>query len=71
MKLVSLLDQNLKLGVGTMLITLREETRDAFEDRKNLIEKKSEEAGTKLLVPMILMLVVVVVVIMVPAFMSM
>lgn len=70
-KLVSLLDQNLKLGVGTMLITLREETRDAFEDRKNLIEKKSEEAGTKLLVPMILMLVVVVVVIMVPAFMSM
>ncbi len=70
-KLVSLLDQNLKLGVGTMLTTLREETRDAFEDRKNIIEKKSEEAGTKLLVPMILMLVVVVVVIMVPAFMSM
>lgn len=70
-KLVSLLDQNLKLGVGTLLVTLREETRDAFEDRKNLIEKKSEEAGTKLLIPMILMLVVVVVVIMVPAFMSM
>lgn len=70
-KLVSLLDQNLKLGVSTMLGTLREEAKDAFEDRKNRIEKKGEEAGTKLLVPMILMLCVVVVVIMFPAFMSM
>lgn len=70
-KLVSLLDQNLKLGSKTMLSTLREEARDAAETRRNLIEKKGEEAGTKLLVPMMLMLVVVVVVIMFPAFMSM
>lgn len=70
-KLVSLLDQNLKLGSTTMLSSLREEAKDASESRKNLVEKKGEEAGTKLLVPMILMLVVVVVVIMFPAFMSM
>lgn len=70
-KLVSLLDQNLKLGSSTMLSTLREEAKDASESRKNQVEKKGEEAGTKLLVPMVLMLVVVVVVIMFPAFMSM
>ena len=42
----------------------------ALEERKNLAKKYGEEAGTKLLGPMILLLVIVMMMIMIPAFMS-
>ncbi len=70
-KLVSLLDQGIKKGSNNLKAALEEESRDAFEERKSMAEKKGEEAGTKLLLPMMLMLIVVMIVIMVPAFMSM
>lgn len=70
-KLVSLLEQNIKMGTKGLIEDLRNEARDAFDERKNLAEKKGEESATKLLLPMFLMLLIVVVVIMVPAFMSM
>ena len=70
-KMISLLEQNLKRGSKDLIKTLQEETRDAFEERKNNAQKAGEEAGTKLLLPMFMMLLIVLVVIMVPAFMSM
>lgn len=69
-KLSVLLNQNMKKGNSTMLSQLKEEADKAFEDRKMLARKYGEEAGTKLLFPMILMLAVVMVMIMYPAFVS-
>lgn len=69
-KLSVLLNQNMKKGNSSLQKQLKEEVDKAFEDRKNLARKYAEEAGTKLLVPMVLMLVVVMVMIMYPAFVS-
>ena len=41
-----------------------------MEERRNLAKKLGEQAGTKLLFPMMLMLLVVMVILMVPAMMS-
>ncbi|MGN0355014.1 MAG: hypothetical protein ACI4EI_08050 [Muricoprocola sp.] len=49
---------------------LLEEAVSALEDRRQLAKKLGEEAGTKLLFPMILMLMVVLVILMVPAVLS-
>ncbi len=43
------------------------ETKEAFEERKNQAKRYGEEAGTKLLIPMIMILLVVMIVIMYPA----
>ncbi|MCR5210173.1 MAG: hypothetical protein K6C99_08180 [Lachnospiraceae bacterium] len=69
-KLVSLLEQNIKLGAKGFLDAIRHEAMDALEEQKATARKKGEEAGTKLLVPMILMLLIVMVVIIVPAFVT-
>ena len=69
-KLVSLLEQNVKLGAKGFLESLRKESREALEERRSNAKTLGEEAGTKLLVPMMLMLAIVMVVIIVPAFMS-
>ena len=69
-KLVSLLEQNVKLGAKGFLESLRKESKEALEERRSNAKTLGEEAGTKLLVPMMLMLAIVMVVIIVPAFMS-
>lgn len=65
-----LIRQNLKKGNNKLCEQLKAETDKAFEERKNQARKFGEEAGTKLLFPMILMLVVVMIMIMYPAFVS-
>ena len=55
------------VGLGTILESLREESRKANEEKRNLVKRKGEEAGTKLLFPMILLLGIVMVLILVPA----
>ena len=52
------------------VLRLREEAEAAFEERKNLARRLSEEAETKLMLPMFMMLFMVLTVIMVPAFLS-
>ncbi len=66
----SLLAQNVKKGSAGLLSQLELEAAQAFEERKELAKRMGEEAGTKLLMPMMLMLVVVLAVILVPAFLS-
>ncbi|WFR57554.1 hypothetical protein QA584_00275 [Anaerocolumna sp. AGMB13025] len=66
----SLLAQNVKKGSSGLLSQLELEAAEAFEERKELAKRMGEEAGTKLLFPMILMLLLVLAVIMVPALIS-
>ncbi len=70
MKFSSLLIQNLKKGTRELTGLLELEAIDAFEERKNQVKKYGEEAGTKLLVPMVIMLIVVMIIIMFPAIMT-
>lgn len=70
-RLSALLAQNLKRGSSTLLERLRDEAEKAAQERLQESKKMGEEAGTKLLVPMVLMLAVVMAIIMIPAFSNM
>ncbi|MBQ7556548.1 MAG: type II secretion system F family protein [Lachnospiraceae bacterium] len=69
-RLSTLLSQNVRKGNSLLVQMLMEESDESLTERRNLARKMGEEAGTKLLLPMILMLMVVMVIIMVPAFAS-
>lgn len=69
-RLSTFLLQNLKKGSSQLLQQLREEAQLAEEMRIQNARKLSEEASTKLLLPMVMLLVIVMVIIMVPAFSS-
>lgn len=69
-KFSSLISQNLRKGNKGFTDLLMREALEAFEDRKEAAKRMGEEAGTKLLIPMMLMLVIVLLIIMIPAFMS-
>lgn len=69
-KLASLLVQNLRRGNDTLLQVLQEEAQSSFEERKNLARELGEEAGTKLLLPMMIMLGITMLIIIVPAYFS-
>lgn len=70
-RLSTLLTQNLKRGNSMLLDRLREEADRAAEERLQQSRKLGEEAGTKLLIPMVMMLAVIMVIIMIPAFSGM
>lgn len=70
LKFSTLLVQNGRKGAKGLVPLLEYEAMDAFENRKQQTKRLAEEAGTKLLVPMMIMLLLVMVIIMVPAMMS-
>ena len=67
-KLSTLLCQNLKKGNSTLLARLEEEAMLSSESRIMSGKRLGEEAGTKLLIPMVMLLAIVMLIIMVPAF---
>lgn len=67
LKLMSLIVQNLQKGNSGLLKALSEEEERAFLKRLEQAKKLGEEAGTKLLFPMLILLIVVMVIVMVPA----
>lgn len=69
-KLGSILSQNLRKGSEGLAGLLEQEALTAMEERKGAVRRLGEEAGTKLLFPMMLMLLVVLVVLLAPAWMS-
>ena len=69
-RLCRLLTEMLQKGAHGMEQQMEAEAAQAFSVRKNAARRLGEEAGTKLLLPMILMLGVVMAVIMVPAMTS-
>ena len=71
MKFSTLLVQNLKKGSDDLLRRMELEAEDAVRIRRELAKKQGEEAGTKLLLPMMLMLVVVFAIILTAAFRAM
>lgn len=71
MKFSTLLVQNLRKGSDDLLRRMEVEAEDALRARREFARQLGEEAGTKLLLPMIMMLVVVFALIMAAAFQSM
>lgn len=69
-RLSTLLSQNIRKGSNDLFHMLRTEVEEAFGEREKMAKRLGEEAGTKLLVPMMLMLCVVMVIIMIPAYFS-
>lgn len=69
-RLSFLLAVNLKQGNSRLLLLLEQEADSAQEDRRNLARKAGEEAGTRLMLPMMLMLVVVMFLVLLPAYMD-
>lgn len=67
-QLCTLLMQNLQKGSNGLLCRLREEGDNARKEYLRQCKKRSEEAQTKLLLPLVLMLVVVMLFILIPAF---
>ncbi len=70
MKMMTLLSQNIKKGTRDILNMLENEEDSALQFKRELAKKKGEEAGTKLLFPMIIELGIVMIIIMLPALMS-
>lgn len=66
----ALVSQNIRKGTKGFLHQLELEAEDAQEERKQMAKKLGEEAGTKLLFPMLLMFIIVLMIVMVPAFLS-
>ena len=69
-KLGNTLSRNLQKGNQGLSELLETQVDEAFEERKNVARKYGEEAGTKLLFPMILMLAMIMVVLLIPALLS-
>ena len=67
---ISLVEQAINKGRADLLPLLEREAGDAFAERKNRAKELGEEAGTKLLFPMLMMLFVVLIIVMVPAFIA-
>ncbi len=68
--LANILVQNCRKGGRELLLLLNREADEAMEERRKHACRLGEEAGTKLLLPMVLMLVLVMGILMVPAIMN-
>lgn len=71
MKFCTMIVQNLRKGSEDLLVLLEYEVEDAFREKKESAKALGEEAGTKLLMPMMLMLVIVFAMILYSAFYNM
>lgn len=69
-RFTGLLAQHMKSGAGGLKKALQDETDQALKDRRERARRLGEEAGTKLLFPMILMLILIMLIITIPAFTS-
>lgn len=69
-KFTHLLSLNLKTGQKNLADKLSEIARDAHNSQRREVRKRGEEAGTKLVFPMMIYLIIVFVIILVPAFSS-
>ena len=69
-RLISILNRNLEKGTRDVCEMLEEEAREAWEIRKNQAKKAGEEAGMKLLFPMMLLFILILVMLLFPAVQS-
>ena len=66
----NLLQRNLLKGSSDLELILKDEVCKAYETEKQYILKKSGEAGTKMLLPMMMIFIVILILIMIPALSS-
>lgn len=69
-RFVSLLNQNLRRGDENLLLRLSELTEEVWEKRKKEVREKTEEADTKLLIPLMMMLAVILIIVLAPCMMT-
>lgn len=70
-RLISAIIQNTKRGGNDLVMTLRIQSVECWEMRKNAIKKLGEEASTKLLFPMVIMFLAIILIVVLPAILSM
>jgi tight adherence protein C len=70
-RLISTIIQNTKRGGNDLVLTLRLQSAECWEMRKNAIKKLGEEASTKLLFPMVIMFLAIILIVVLPAILSM
>lgn len=70
-KFVSVIVMNLKRGGSEVVPVLREQGRECWEMRKNAAKEMGEQAGTKILIPMMIMFLGIVLIVVTPAVLSM
>lgn len=69
-RLSFLLASYLRQGNDRLLQMLAQEADSADEDRKNYARKAGEEAGTRLLLPMVMMMIVIMLLVLLPAYLD-
>jgi tight adherence protein C len=70
-RFISLIIQNTKKGGKDLVLSLRLQSSECWEMRKNAIKKLGEEASTKLLLPMMIMFFAIIIIVVIPAVISM
>ena len=70
-KFGNVLARNLRRGSAGLADELADEARTAYQEQKRAVQRRGEQAQTKLLLPMMLLLMIVLIMVMVPAFLSM
>ena len=70
LKFSTILVQNLKKGSRSILPLLQQEAITSSNEQRELAKRLGEEAGTKLLAPMMILLILVLFLVLVPAFTS-
>lgn len=70
-KFVSVIVMNLRRGGSEVVPVLREQGNECWEMRKNAAKELGEQAGTKILIPMMIMFLGIVLIVVTPAVLSM
>ncbi len=70
-RLMSTIVQNTKRGGNQLVLSLRLQSNECWEMRKNAIKRLGEEASTKLLFPMMIMFFAIIIIVVTPAIISM
>ncbi|MGN0482200.1 MAG: type II secretion system F family protein [Lachnospiraceae bacterium] len=70
-RLCSYISQNLRKGTKALAAMLEKESEEALHKRRQMVQKVAEEAGNKLLFPMLLMLLDIMVILMAGVFLQM
>lgn len=70
-RVMSTIIQNTKKGGTDLVLTLKLQSNQSWEIRKNAVKKLGEEASTKLLFPMMIMFFAIIIIVVTPALISM
>lgn len=70
-RLMSTIVQNTKRGGNSLVLSLRLQSNECWDMRKNAIKRLGEEASTKLLFPMMIMFFAIIIIVITPALISM